>query len=86
MANAIYTSVAASTNANTLAPANTRRTELIITNTSTATLYVGIGRVSAGNYMVALPYQGTFVTSITDTIKGYWASTASGQANVTEVY
>lgn len=86
MANANYTSVGAATNACQLLPNNLKRGEVIITNTSTATLYIGFNRVSATDFAVALPYLGTFVTSTTDQIKGLWSSAAGGQANVTEIF
>lgn len=86
MANANYTFLGNSTNPNQLVAANSRRIELIVTNTSTATLYLGFGRVSITDYTVALPYQATFITGINDQVKGMWAVSAAGQANITEVF
>lgn len=86
MANANYTSVGAATNSCQLVPSNLKRGELIITNTSSATLYIGFGRVSTVDFAVALPYLGTFVTSTTDAVKGIWATSSGGQANVTEIF
>ncbi len=82
-----YTAVTATTTVSLLVRERPTRRELILTNTSGATLYLAFGRLpSSTDYTVALPTGTVFLTSSTDRINGVWASAGGGQVNITEEY
>lgn len=90
-ATATVASVPSATGATTLKSANPNRVGLIITNDSTAILYVlfGTGMPSATNYTFQMPAKGTTpfdrpISGYTGLVQGAWA-TANGFAMVTEV-
>lgn len=86
------TNVASSATAVTLLAANTKRRGAIISNDSTAKLYIligpGSGTVSSTNYTYAVPAGGNYemIETLVDTriITGIWAA-ANGTAAVTEL-
>lgn len=80
-----YVSFAATTTVSKVARENPNRKELIVTNTSTAPLYLAFSNLpTATDYAVAVPPGGAFFTESTDAVNGVWASAGGGQANVTE--
>ncbi len=79
--------VAATATVSKLVREQPRRTEVIITNTSSAPLYIALSFLpSSTNYTVALQSGASFLSDTTDAINGVWASAAGGQANITERY
>jgi hypothetical protein len=82
-----YNAVTATTTVSKLVRENTSRKEVIITNTSTANLFLAFGRLpSSTDYAVLVPYNGIFITETRDAINGVWASAAGGQANIVEEF
>lgn len=82
-----FSSVSATTTVSDLVQEDLTRKELMITNTSSAVLYVGFGILpSSTNYGVAIPTQGLFVSATTDKLIGVWASAGGGQANIVEEF
>lgn len=82
-----YSSVSATVSVSTLVRESSLRKELILTNTSSAILYVSFGNLpSSTNYAVAIPSGGVFITASLDRINGVWASAGGGQVNITEEY
>ncbi len=78
-------SVTGTTSVTKLIEENLNRKELIVTNASSAVLYLSFGGLpTTTNYSVAVPANGgVFFTDSTDRVNGVWAS-AAGQANVVE--
>lgn len=82
-----YSAVTATTTVSILVRENVNRKEVLLTNTSPATLYVAFGRLpSSTDYAVAIPTSGVFVTASTDRLNGVWAAASGGQVNITEEY
>lgn len=80
------TSVADATASTQLLASNTSRKEAVITNDSTAVLYVAFGETaSSTNYSARLIQYGTVTTDYTGQINGAWASDAGGSAQITEL-
>lgn len=89
-ATATRTSVADSLTSVTILAANTNRKGAIITNDSTALLYIGLGLATATttNYTTTLNTDGTYVVpdAYTGIIVGIWATApGTGGARVTEL-
>jgi hypothetical protein len=82
-----YSAVTATTTISKLVRESVNRKEVMITNTSTANLYVAFSRLpSSTDYAILIPYNGILITETRDAINGVWASAAGGQANIVEEY
>jgi hypothetical protein len=80
------TSVGDTTSNVELLAANTSRKEAIITNDSTAVLYVAFGETAtATNFTARLEQYGYVITQYKGQINGIWASDAGGEARITEL-
>lgn len=82
-----YSAVTATTTVSKLVKESAIRKEVIITNTSSANLYVAFGRLpSSVDYAMLIPSNGIMISETRDAISGVWASAAGGQANIVEEY
>lgn len=80
------TSVADTDSSTELLAANTNRKEAVITNDSSAILYVAFGETaSATNFTARLQQYGYVQTEYRGQINGIWASDAGGNARITEL-
>lgn len=83
--NTQFNAVTATTTVSKLVRENINRKEVIVTNTSTAPLYIAFGFLpSTTNYAVSLLTGASFLSDTTDALNGVWASAGGGQANITE--
>lgn len=82
-----FNAITATTTVTKIVRESAKRTEVILTNTSAAPLYLALGFLpSSTNYAVVLQNGDTFLSDTTDAINGVWASAAGGQVNITERY
>lgn len=82
-----YNAVTATATVSKLVRESATRKEVMITNTSTANLYVAFGRLpSSTDYAMLVPSNGILISETRDSISGVWASAAGGQANIVEEY
>lgn len=82
-----YNAVTATTTVSKLVRESALRKEVMITNTSTANLYVAFSRLpSSTDYAMLIPSGGILISDTRDAINGVWASAAGGQANIVEEY
>lgn len=82
-----YSAVTATTSVSKLVRESAIRKEVMITNTSSANLYVAFSTLpSSTNYAVLIPQNGILISETRDAISGVWASAAGGQANIVEEY
>lgn len=80
------TSVGDSATNTELLASNTSRKEAVITNDSSAILYVAFGETaSSTNYTARLEQYGYVRTQYKGQINGIWASDAGGSARITEL-
>lgn len=82
-----YSTVTATVTVSKLVRESAARKEVMITNTSTANLYVAFSRLpSSTDYAMLVPPNGVLISETRDAINGVWASAAGGQANIVEEY
>lgn len=82
-----YVGITATATVSKLVRESMTRKEVMITNTSSANLYVAFGRLpSSTDYAMLIPQNGILISDTRDAINGVWASAAGGQANIVEEY
>ncbi len=80
-----YKTIGDTTTVTKLVRANPKRQELMITNNSSATLYLSFGNLpSATNYAAKLLPNDVLITANPEDVIGVWDADTSGAANILE--